>query len=120
MIKELREFSEITCFDFEYQARPGEHVEPHCVVAHELRGGGRMRRWRDRMGSTPPYRVSPDCLFVSFNAAAELSCHLALGWELPIFNLNLCQEFKCLTNGLTLPSGNGLLGALEFYGLDSI
>ena len=59
MPRELRDFKEIWIHDFEYQANPGEHVIPHCLVAHELRSGRRLRLWRDRMGS-PPYRLDSD------------------------------------------------------------
>ena len=34
--------------------------------------------------------------------------------------LDLFTEFRCLTNGLYLSAGAGLLGALAFYGLSSI
>jgi len=116
---ELRDFREIWFHDFEYQSFPGEHVQVHCLVAYELRSGRRIRLWCDQLES-PPYRMDSDCLFVSFNAAAELSAHLSLGWLLPIRILDLAQEFKCLTNGLVLPDGRGLLGAMSFYKLDAI
>jgi DNA polymerase-1 len=116
---ELRDFREIWFHDFEYQSLPGEHVQVHCLVAHELRSGRRVRLWRDQL-QVPPYRMDADCLFVSFNAAAELSAHLSLGWPLPIRILDLAQEFKCLTNGLVLPDGRGLLGAMSYFKLDAI
>jgi hypothetical protein len=116
---ELRDFREVWVHDFEYRAVPGEHVEVHCMVAHELRSGRRLRLWRDQLQS-PPYSMDSSSLFVSFNAAAELSAHLSLGWPPPIRILDLYQEFKCLTNGLVLPDGRGLLGALSHFGLDAI
>jgi DNA polymerase-1 len=119
VIKCLNDFSEIWVHDFEYRAPPGDHVIPHCLVAHELRSGRWVRLWRDQLGA-PPYRLDPDCLFVAYNAAAELGCHLALGWSLPIYVLDLFVEFKNLTNGKVLPSGAGLLGALAYFRLDSI
>ena len=119
MIKCVNDFSEIWFHDFEYRAPAGDHVIPHCLVAHELRSGRHVRLWRDQLG-TPPYRLDPDCLFVAYNAAAELGCHLALGWPLPIYVLDLFVEFKNLTNGKVLPNGAGLLGALAYFRLDSI
>ena len=116
---ELRDFREIWFHDFEYQSFPGEHVQVHCLVAYELRSGRRIRLWCDQL-ETPPYQMDSDCLFVSFNAAAELSAHLSLNWPSPIRILDLAQEFKCLTNGLVLPDGRGLLGAMSFYKLDAI
>ena len=44
----------------------------------------------------------------------------ALGWPMPARILDLFTEFRCLTNGLSVPCGNGLLGALAYYGLGGI
>jgi DNA polymerase-1 len=44
----------------------------------------------------------------------------ALRWPLPIHVLDLFTEFRCLTNGLRLSNGSGLLGALLYFGLPSI
>ena len=81
------------------------------------------RRWRDgqhEQGGGPPYSVSDDSLFVAYYASAEASCHLALGWTMPAHVLDLFTEFRNATNGLSLPSGAGLLGALTYYGLDAM
>ncbi|MGE3536746.1 MAG: DNA polymerase, partial [Candidatus Tectimicrobiota bacterium] len=48
------------------------------------------------------------------------TCHLALSWPLPQRILDLFSEFRTLSNGLNLPHGRGLLGALEVFGLDGI
>ena len=119
MPRELRDFSEIWFYDFEYKTPVGDPVIPHCLVAHELCSGKRVRLWRDQL-QVPPYRLDQDCLYVSYNAAAELSCHLALGWPLPPSILDLSAEFRCQTNGLILPDGLSLLGAMSYYKLDSI
>ncbi len=76
-------FQEIWMVDFEYLASEGEHQEPICLVAWELRTGQKIRLWRDKMGVSPPYDISKDSLFVSFASDAEMSCHLTLGWPLP-------------------------------------
>ncbi len=57
---------------------------------------------------------------VAYYATAELGCHLALDWPLPANVLDLYVEFRNLTNGLGPPAGNSLLGALVFFGLDSM
>ncbi len=49
-----------------------------------------------------------------------MGCHLALDWDLPHSLLDLFCEFRCQTNGLALPAGNGLLGALSIHGLEHI
>ena len=59
-------------------------------------------------------------LFVCFVANAECACHLALGWPLPANVLDLSPVFRCVVNGRIVPQGKGLLGALAYYGLNSI
>jgi hypothetical protein len=113
-------FTEIWLVDFEFEAPPGENPQPVCLVAHELRSGRRLRLWQDEFGVAPPYSTGPDALFMAYYASAELGCHLALGWSMPERILDLFTEFRNATNGLPTTSGNGLLGALAFHGLDSI
>ena len=43
-----------------------------------------------------------------------------LGWTPPDHVLDLFAEFRCLTNGLRLAHGSGLLGALMHFGLPTI
>ena len=59
-------------------------------------------------------------LFVAYYASAELGCHLALGWPMPERILDLYVEFRNPTNGLHKPAGAGLLGALVYFGLDTM
>lgn len=68
----------------------------------------------------PPYPLNPRSLFVAYYASAELGCHLALGWPLPAYVLDLFVEFRVLTNGLSTPCGQSLLGALAYFGVDGI
>lgn len=123
MYKQFHEFAKIIFHDMEYKAVPGEHVVPHYWEAHELRSGRRARLWFDRTRPQIPAWLDPrdpDSLFVAYNCAAEFSGMLVLGLDLPIHNLDVAQEFKCVTNGRTLPDGIGLLGASAYFGLDSI
>ena len=57
---------------------------------------------------------------MSFVANAECACHLALGWPLPRNVLDLSPVFRNLTNGLWTPEGKGLIGAMRYYGFDTI
>ena len=113
-------FQEIWLHDFEFIARPGEHPDVVCLVAHELRSGRTFRLWRDELGERPPHRTDAGALFASFVANAECACHLALGWPLPARVLDLSPAFRNLTNGLPTPEGKGLIGALRYFGLDAI
>jgi hypothetical protein len=114
------EFREVWVVDFEYSQPVGGHPVPVCMVAHEFTSDRTIRLFGDELShcNEPPYAVSPDSLFVSYYAIAELSCHVALGWPLPAHVLDLYVEFRNLTNGLETPAGNSLLGALAWFGID--
>jgi DNA polymerase I len=113
-------FEEIWLHDFEFIPQPGERPEIVCMAAHELRSGRTLRLWRDELGEHPPYRTDDGVLLVRFVANAECACHLAMGWPLPANVLDLSPVFRNLTNGRSTPEGKGLLGALRYFGLDTI
>ncbi|MDB5340536.1 MAG: polA 2 [Planctomycetaceae bacterium] len=118
----LIEFSEIWLVDFEFHQPDGECPTPICMVAYEVRSGRLLRIWADELAtmSGPPFSVGPDALFVAYLASAELSCWLALDWPLPTRVLDLYVEFRRLTNGRTSVCGNGLLGALAWFGCNAL
>jgi hypothetical protein len=115
-------FREIWLVDFEFLSGDDERPIPVCLVAREQRSGRLIRYWKDELSSMrrPPYPIGPDTLFVAYFASAELGCHLALGWPLPVRILDLFAEFCVTTNGRRPIGGNGLLGALQAHGLDSL
>ena len=113
-------YREIVLIDFEFTADPGERPGPVCLVAHLLRAGRTIRRWKNQFGPTPPYPIDDDTLFVAYYASAELGCHRVLGWPMPARILDLFTEFRDRTNGLATPAGSGLLGSLTYFGLDAI
>jgi DNA polymerase I len=113
-------YREIWAADFEFVAQPGERQVPVCLVATELRSGRTIRLWRDQFGPSPPYPIDSNSLFVAFYASAELGCHRTLGWPMPARILDLFTEFRDRMNGLPAPGGAGLLGALSYFGLDTI
>ena len=115
-----KSFRQVWLVDFEFVAPDGERPDQVvCLVAKELVGGHTMRLWEDELRrlKLPPYPVGADSLFVAYYASAEFNCHLSLGWPLPENVLDLFTEFRCVTNGKTLSSGSGLLGALTHFGL---
>jgi hypothetical protein len=116
----LDAFREVVLADFEFGVTPGNRPEPVCLVAHELHSGRRFRIWQDQFGPAPPYATGPDVLFVAFYASAELGCYKVLGWPTPERILDLFCEFRARTNGFDTPAGNGLLGALAYFGLDAV
>ena len=115
-------FREVWLVDFEFQALPGENPQVICLVAREFESGRLLRLWQDEIGRLhrPPYSTDSQSLFVAYYASAECGCHLALDWPQPEQVLDLYTEFRVLTNGLKPPCGNGLLGALAWFGLDSL
>ena len=119
MIGTLDHFREVWLCDFEFRAANGERQGPLCMVAREWYTGHTIRVWADELGSMflPPFSIGSDSLFVAYYASAELGCFLTLGWPMPARVLDLFTEFRCLTNGGATVAGNGLLGALAYFGL---
>jgi DNA polymerase I len=113
-------FREVWLVDLEFSALPGEQPAPVCLVAWELGSGRKVRLWQDELISmgNPVYSLDKDSLLVAYYASAEMGCHLSLGWPMPVNLLDLFTEFRNLTNGLTPVCGNGLLGALLWFGID--
>ena len=118
----LNTFPEVWLADFEFNASAGQRPSPICMVARELRTGRTLRCWQDELLAQrePPYPLGPEALFVAYYASAEIGCHLALNWPMPARILDLFAEFRCGTSGSTVPCGNGLLGAMAYFGLDAI
>jgi DNA polymerase I len=118
---DLDRFEEIVLIDFEFNGAEGNRPNVVCLVAHELRSGRQFHLWHDQLGAAPPYRIDNKTLFVAFYASAELCCHLALGWPLPVNILDLFAEFRCLTNSSNEHQHRaGLLDAMDYFKLDSI
>ena len=115
-------YGQIWCCDFEFHHADGDLPVPVCMVAKELRSGQVIRLWQDelRQSGCPPFDTGPDALFVAYYASAEIGCFLALGWRAPERVLDLFTEFRAETNGLWVPHGNGLLGALNYFGLPAM
>lgn len=122
MIDPLRHYREVWLVDFEFRAPDGERPEPICMVAREWRSGRTIRVWADKLANMahPPFPIGNDSLFVAYYASAEFGCFLALGWPMPARVLDLFCEFRNFTNGGPTVAGNGLLGALAFFGLGGI
>jgi hypothetical protein len=114
-------FRQVWAVDFVFAAPPGERPTPRCCVARELRTGQLVRCWLDGVRvPTPPYGTAADTLVVAHYASAEWGCHLALDWPMPLRGLDLYAEFAAHTSGRSSMCGNGLLGALVYFGLDAV
>ncbi len=115
-------YHKVWAVDFEFISKGGENPVPVCLVAYELLSGQQLRIWQDDLCkmTVPPYEIDDQSLFVAYYTSAELGCHLSLGWPLPTNVLDLFCEFRNHTNGIRIPSGRGLVGALAYFGLPSI
>ncbi len=117
----LDAFAEVWLADFEFLAPAGERPTPICCVALELRSGRLVRLWDAELQQ--PLRMAPTALYVAYYASAEMGCHIALGWPLPSYVLDLFAEFRVLTNGREGQvgvEGASLLAALKFFGLSHL
>jgi DNA polymerase I len=111
--------------DFEFHpahGREGNPPVPVCMVAREVASGRTVRLWQDELARLPiaPFPTDDSTLFVAYYAPAEMSCFIALGWPTPANVLDLFIAFRRHTNGKRIPAGNGLLGALAYYGHDAL
>jgi hypothetical protein len=115
-------FTSITVLDFEFCQPDGERPRPICVVAREVLRDRVDRIWLydEPPPPRPPYPTDASSLLVAYFSSAEWACHLALGWQMPERALDPYIEFRNLTNGAKPLAGYGLLGAMAYFGLDSI
>ena len=119
---DVEQFKEIWLVDSEFSAPSGAVPEVRCLVALEYNSGRKIRLWADELDnlSAPPYTIDESSLLAAYYASAEMGCHLVLGWDLPCYVLDLFCEFRNMTNGLSIPCGAGLLGAMAYFGLPAI
>ena len=111
--------------DYEFHPehnREGNLPVPVCLVVREWPSGQTHRYWQGelRQMSKAPLPTGDKALCVAYFASAEMDCFHVLGWTPPANVLDLYVEFRCLTNGLRLAHGSGLLGALAHFGLPTI
>ena len=80
-------FTNVIVGDFEYEVTGGDLPNVLCMVAHVLNENLQpvrtIRTWRGEFGSTPPFDIGPDTLFVAYSAWAEMTCFMVLGWQFP-------------------------------------
>jgi len=111
-------FDELWAVDAEFIPSPGERPDVLCMAGRELWSGRSFALWEDQLKQLPSFGTN--ALFLTFVANAECACLLSIGRPLPAHTLDLSAEFRNISNGRLVPEGRGLLGALAYYGLDSI
>jgi hypothetical protein len=114
-------FREIVGVDFEFSQDANGRPVPVCLVAHEFRRNLTHRLWLcGEQFDSPPFPTGRDTVFTAYFASAELGCFRVLNWAFPCNVIDLYAEFRCKTNGLSLPHGRGLVGSLQYYGLPAM
>jgi DNA polymerase family A len=117
----LDRFAEIWAVDFEFYCPSGRNPTPHCLAAREIRSHRCIRLWSDAFNSAPPFAIGPDSLFLAYAAAAEMRCHLVLGWPLPANVIDLFTESRLRLNFPGPERGRGsLLETLDRFGIPHI
>lgn len=118
----LAGFSEVWVVDTEFVAPPGHNPKVVCMVAREVFTGQEFRLWQDELYlmNQAPWNIGYNTVTIAYFSSAEMNAFRSLGWPSPKNIIDLYCEFRCETNGLELPEGKGLLGALAFYGLSGM
>jgi len=97
-------FGTIVVCDFEYEVADGELPSVLCMVAYVLdeylRHVHTFRLWRGEFGSTPPFDIGPNALYVAYSAWAELTCFMVLGWKFPEHIFDLHTAYLATSNVL--------------------
>jgi DNA polymerase-1 len=102
-------FASIVVCDFEYEVTAGEYElvdgdlpRVLCMVAYvldeNLRHVRAMRLWHGEFGTSPPFDIGPDTLFVAYSAWAEMTCFMTLGWKFPRHIFDLHTAYLALSN----------------------
>jgi hypothetical protein len=104
--------------DFEFTHQPGDKPDVVCLAAKEFESGRSIALWRDQIGPAPPYDIGPDSIVVFYSGSeAELACHLALGWPLPVNCVDLMVEYRMAVNGIGGEKALSMLAACERFGV---
>jgi hypothetical protein len=102
-------FSQVVVCDFEYETSGGEFnlvagdlPKVLCMVAHvldeNLQYVRTIKQWRGEFGSSPPFDIGADTLFVAYSAWAELTIFLTLGWKFPTHVFDLHTAYLAASN----------------------
>lgn len=98
------DFNSVVVCDFEYEVAPGDLPDVLCMVAYVLNENLRhvrtIRLWRGEFGSTPPFGVGPDSLFVAYSAWAEMTCFKVMGWKFPVHIYDQHTAYLAASNEL--------------------
>src|SRR5271166_3259394 len=111
-------FRAIWVVDYEFAYLPTGKPDVICLAAKELHTGRSIALWRDEIGPTSPYDIGDDAVVVFYSGSeAELACHLALDWPLPVNVVDLMVEYRMAINGHGGEQQLSMLAACARFGL---
>jgi DNA polymerase I len=115
-------YRQIWCIDTEFHAPDGHRPKPICLAGRELNSGKCVNQWLWGQGpQDPPFDIADDMLFVSYHTPAEWGVFLEMGWPLPRYSIDLCAEYKLITNRFRKEDEKapkrGLIEALAYFDL---
>lgn len=113
----ISEFRKVWVADFEFGHEEGAHPEPRCLVARAYPSGRQVRAWFDKEGAGPACPFSHGDLLVAYYAVAEVSSFLALGWQRPVWVLDLYAEARNFFAGSNPQGGLSLLSVCHHFGI---
>jgi DNA polymerase I len=97
-----KNFTTINVVDFEYEIDDGDLPRVLCMVVYVLNENLQYVRtihvWCGEFGSTPPFDIGPDALFVAYSAWAELTCFMMLNWQFPTHVFDLHTAYLAASN----------------------
>jgi hypothetical protein len=98
----MSNFGTVVVCDFEYEVAPGDLPDVLCMVAQVLNENLQhvrtIRLWRGEFGSTPPFDIGSDALFVAYSAWAEMTCFRVLGWKFPKYIFDQHTAYLAASN----------------------
>ena len=115
----MPEFPEIWVVSFGARWMPGVGWQPSFLAARELSSQRSVALDHVALFATPipPYPTDGNALLIGFVGEGIVGCHIVLRWALPAHIVDLQVEFRNLANGHPKPCGDGVAGALIWFGL---
>ena len=99
MLKTWKDFTAIYVVDYEFYGSNGDTQIPICYASKNLYTNETVSHWIDGTETKPSYSTDDKTLFIAYAASAEIGCHIPLGFDIPLYILDLYSEFRCINNG---------------------
>ena len=113
----LQQFENVIAYDYEFSQPNGCRPEPSLLCGVEVFG---EREWvyrRDQLVAMDTFPFPENALFIGHYLVAENSCNIALGWDMPKYQICGWTEEKNRRFGIPNKYGFSLVDCLGAYGL---